>query len=90
MATNDLPALLEFACPQDSQLCMPIHEILYAGKESLGDYGLLVRFTAPDGSSFVDQDGYHTFCIDADIIEGGKVVFPSLPPFPSPPDSERV
>lgn len=54
MTTNDLSVLLEFACTQDFPPCMPIQEILYAGEEFLGDYGLLVRFTAPDGSSFVD------------------------------------
>ena len=83
--THDLPALLEFACTQDTQPCLPVRDVLYAGKEFLGDYGLLVRFTAPDGSIFVDQDGYDTFWVYAEFNDAGTVVFTSLPPFPRAP-----
>jgi dipeptidyl aminopeptidase/acylaminoacyl peptidase len=82
---TDVPALLAFVCAQDSKPCMPVREILYAGKEFLGDYGLLVRFTGPDGSIYTDADGFDMFWLYADIDTGGKVTFSSLPPFPRTP-----
>jgi WD40 repeat protein len=80
--TTDLPALLEHVCGLDSQPCMLVREILYAGKDYLGDYGLLVRFTAPDGSAYVDADGFDTFWMFAEINADGDIIFSSLPPFP--------
>ena len=82
---TDLPALLEFVCTQDSQPCMSVREIVYAGKEALGNYGLLVRFTAPDGSVYVDADGFDTIWMYADMKTDGKFIFSSLPPFPRAP-----
>ncbi len=64
---TDIPALLEFVCGMDSQPCMPLREILYAGRESLGDYGLLVSFTAPDGSVYTDEYGFNDFWFYGDI-----------------------
>jgi hypothetical protein len=64
---------------------MPVREILYAGKDDIFDYGLLVRFTAPDGSVYKDADGYDTFWMYADINANGKVIFTTLPPFPRAP-----
>lgn len=85
VGAKDVPALLEFVCAQASRPCMPVREILYAGKDDVFDYGLLVRFTAPDGSVFKDIDGYDTFWMYTDIEAGGKIIFSSLPPFPRTP-----
>ena len=85
VATTDLPALLEYVCSRDSRPCMPVREILYAGKDSLGDYGLLVSFTAPDGSTYVDADGYDSFWLYAEFNTEGDFIFSSLPPFPRTP-----
>lgn len=83
--TTDLPALLEFVCSQDSRPCMPIEEILYAGEDVLGDYGLLVRFSAPNGSVFMDEEGFDSFWMYAQSDADGKIVFDTLPPFPRVP-----
>lgn len=85
VATTDLPALLEFVCSQDSQPCMPVREIVYAGKDDVYDYGLLVRFTAPDGSVYVDADSFDTIWMYADINADGNFIFSTLPPFPRAP-----
>ena len=82
---TDVPALLKFFCAQASQPCMPVREILYAGKDDVFDYAVLVRFTAPDGSVFKDADGYDTFWMYTDIDASGKIVFNTLPPFPRTP-----
>ena len=85
VGTTDLPALLKFVCSQASQPCMQVREILYAGNDVSFDYGVLVRFTAPDGSVYKDADGYDTFWMYADMDANGKFVFNSLPPFPRTP-----
>jgi hypothetical protein len=82
---TDKPTLLKFVCAQASQPCMPVREILYAGKDDVFDYAVLVRFTAPDGSVYKDADGNDTFWVYTDIDAGGKIVFVSLPPFPRTP-----
>ena len=82
---TDIPALLKFVCTQATRPCMPVREILYAGKDDVFDYGLLVRFSAPDGSVYKDADGYDTFWFYTDVNANGKIIFNTLPPFPRDP-----
>jgi WD40 repeat protein len=79
---TDIPALLKFVCTQASRPCMPVREIAYAGKDEFFDYALLVHFTAPDGTTYKDADGYDSFWMYTDITKTGDIIFHSLPPFP--------
>lgn len=77
----DLPGLLEELCTQSATGCLQPAEIIFVAKEYLGDYGLLVRFSNPDGSLSSNQDGYNEEFIYAGLDEDGSAKLNLLPQF---------
>ena len=77
----DLPGLLKDLCTQSATGCLQSAEIVFVAKEYLGDYGLLVNFTKPDGSLYTDQDGYNEVFVYAGLEADGTAKLNLLPPF---------
>lgn len=77
----DLPDLLKDLCTQSTTGCLQPAEIVFVAKEYLGDYGLLVNFSNPDGSLYTDQDGYSEVFVYAGLDADGSAKLNLLPPF---------
>lgn len=78
---DDLPGLLEDLCSRSATGCLQPAEIVFVAKEYLGDYGVLVHFSKPDGSLSTDQDGYSEEFVYAEIDAEGSVKLSLLPQF---------
>ena len=78
---DDLPGTLEAICSQESQPCMPMEEVLSSAKWGASEYEFTVSFTAPDGSTFLDTDGYAESYIYVARLPGGDYRVTILPYF---------
>ncbi|MFH2104145.1 MAG: hypothetical protein ABIJ39_12405 [Chloroflexota bacterium] len=74
-------ALFTSLCVLESQPCMPIEEVLYQGEQDDEIYTFLVRFSGPDGETYMNLDGDTVFWMYAMIDQDGSVRVTSLPPF---------
>ena len=77
--TANIPSLLEALCTQGIQPCLQVKDIPYLGIDYLNGYNLMVRFTAPDGSIYVDPFGESIsyIFVTLDAAGGASVSLPS-------------
>ncbi len=83
MDTADIPAFLEVICTQASQSCLQIKDIPYLGIANQNGYELMVRFTASDGSIYVDPFGESISFVYVTLDPSGEVSV-SLPSYLNP------
>lgn len=56
--TSDIPAMLAAVCASSAEMCLPFKTVRNGGLDRWGDYEFFVQRENPDGSLYVDPDGF--------------------------------
>ncbi len=56
--TSDIPAMLAALCASSAEMCLPFKTVRNGGLDRWGDYEFFVQRANPDGSLYVDPDGF--------------------------------
>ena len=62
--TSDIPLMLKAVCAAPEQLCMTLDTVMYSGISYFDTYLFMVRFTKPDGSIYIHEDGYRNIWVN--------------------------
>jgi WD40 repeat protein len=73
--TSDIPAMLAAVCASSMEKCLPFKAVRNGGLDRWGDYEFFVQRANPDGSLYVDPDGFvHTWLNVMKDAEGNMKV----------------
>lgn len=56
--TSDIPAMLAAVCASSAEMCLPFKTVRNGGLDRWGDYEFFVQRENPDGSIYIDGNGY--------------------------------